>query len=46
MFPTENIVNSNENAIAGQERIVIGQVDESSYPMAQKAKLLEFKLNT
>ena len=43
-FPTENIESSNERVVARQKRTLIGQADESSGPMVQKAKLLELKL--
>ena len=42
----ENIANSYENVIAGQERTLIGQVDEFSFPMVQITKILDSKLVT
>ena len=48
LFLTESIANSYESAIAGQERILIGQVDETRNKLlnGSEKKLLELKLLT
>ena len=43
LFLTENITKHYESVITGQERTLIGQVDESNFPMVQRTKLLVSK---